>query len=98
MDRAGVGTALGLLVLESVEFAQHLDGDVEVVVFETVQAVRVVQKDVGIEHEVLHQSHGGGPSGTPGWWKKERLFFGGFERCGEVHGGVQAVVGVEVSP
>jgi hypothetical protein len=53
MDGAGAGAALGLLVLEFVEFAEDFEGDAEVIIAETVKAVRVVQEYVGIEDEVL---------------------------------------------
>jgi uncharacterized protein (DUF779 family) len=67
-----------------------------VVVLETVEAMGVVEEDVGIEDEIFHESGGCCPSATAGAWEEECLFLGGFERCGSVHGGIQSDVGMEV--
>jgi hypothetical protein len=59
MDAAGAGTALGLLVLELVQFAEHLERDADVVVAESVETVRIVEEDVGVEDEILTDGGGG---------------------------------------
>ena len=57
VDGTGVGPALGLLVLEAVEFTEDFDGNEDVVVLEAVQAVRVMQEHIGVEDEVLGEGH-----------------------------------------
>ena len=53
MDAAGIGTALGLLGLEFVQFGQHIDRDAEVVFLEPFQRCRVVQQHVGVQDVVF---------------------------------------------
>ena len=91
VDGAGVGAPLGLLVLEPVEFGEDLDGDEEMVVVEAVEAVRVVQEDVGIEHEVLHLSGVRSSTRPRGGGKEKVLFLGGLKRGGSVHGAGQVL-------
>jgi hypothetical protein len=59
MDAAGAGTALGLLVLELVQFAEHLERDADVVVAESVETVRIVKEDIRVEDEILPDRRGG---------------------------------------
>ena len=61
---ACIGSAFRLLVLKAVEFAQDLHGYKEMVVFEAVKAVGVVQEHIGIEHEVLNEFRGPPPFGS----------------------------------
>ena len=46
--------ALGLLVLELVEFGEDLHRNPDVIILETLEGKRVVKQDVGIQDEVLH--------------------------------------------
>ena len=92
VDGAGIRAALGLLVLEAVQLAENLNGDEEVVVVELVEAMRVVQEDVGIEHEVLHLTGNRAPVRPRGGWKEEVLFLGGLKRGGSMHGVGQVVM------
>ena len=54
MHGAGIGPALGLLVLEFVELGQDLDRDPDVVILEALEGKRVVEQDVGIQDEILY--------------------------------------------
>ena len=91
VDGACVRSALGLLVLEPVEFGEDLDGNEEMVVVEAVEAVRVVQEDVGIEHEVLHLSGGRSLTRPRRGGKEKVLFLGYLQRGGSVHGAGQVL-------
>ncbi len=85
MDGACIGSSLGLLVLEAVEFTEYLDGDEEVVVFKEIETVRVMQQDIGVEDEVFHEAWGF-RSIPFGWrWEEKALFFCGIHRGGSVH-------------
>lgn len=59
VDGAGAGATLGLLVLELVELAEHLERDADVVVSKAVEAVRIVKEDICVEDEVLPDRGGG---------------------------------------
>ena len=48
MDGPGAGTALGLLVLELIEFTQYFERDTNVIVPETIKAVGIVQQPATI--------------------------------------------------
>jgi len=48
-----IGTALGLLILKTIEFAQNLEGDADMIFCEGVDTARIVNQDIGIENEVL---------------------------------------------
>ena len=92
MHGPGIGSALGLLVLELVHLTEDLDGNEDMVVFKAVQAIWVMEKDIRIENEVLHRARSlfeflftGGLT-KRNYWKEDALFFGGFQRGGSVHG------------
>ena len=53
-----IRAALALLILEIVELRQHLDRDEHMVVLKPVQAMRVVQQHIRIEHEILREALG----------------------------------------
>lgn len=53
MHAAGVGSPLGLLAFESIELSKNVYRNANMVVLEPAQAPGVVQKNVGIEDEVL---------------------------------------------
>jgi hypothetical protein len=59
VDAAGAGATLGLLVLELVELAEHLERDADVVVAESVETVRIVKEDIRVEDEILPDRRGG---------------------------------------
>ncbi len=54
MNRAGICPALGLLVLELVQFREDLDGDPDVIILEALEGEGVVEEHIGIQHEVLY--------------------------------------------
>ena len=56
MPATGIGAALGLFILEAVQFREDVDRDANMIVFEAAQAPRVVQQNVGIENEVFAKS------------------------------------------
>ena len=53
VDRACIGSAFALFVLESVQFPKNLDGDDEMVVLEALEALRIMQEDIGVDDEIL---------------------------------------------
>ena len=65
MDGAGIGSALGLLVLEFIELREDFHGDPDVVFLETLEGEGIVEEDVGIEDEVL-DGCGGDCAGAAG--------------------------------
>jgi hypothetical protein len=85
VDGAGIGAALGLLVLELVHLTEHLDRNEDMVVLEPVQAVRVVKENIRVDNEVLHRASRTFPFRFRGCWNEDALF-GGFQRGGSVHG------------
>jgi hypothetical protein len=93
MHGPGIGSALGLLVLELVHLTEDLDRNEDMVVFKTVQAIRVMEQDIRIEDEVLYDARVFLAFGFAGgrtrrnYWKEDALFFGGFQRGSAVHVG-----------
>ena len=59
MNLACVGTAFCLLIFESIQFAKDFHGHADMVVTESVQAIRIVKEDIGIENEVFAKRRGG---------------------------------------
>ena len=53
MDGPRVRSALGLFVLEFVELGEDIDRNPNVIVVKTLDAVRVVKQDVGVEDEIF---------------------------------------------
>lgn len=84
MNLTGVGSALALLVLKSVEFGEHVGWEADVVVCKAVDAAGVVQQDVGVEDEVFSVFGGGNESefASFGLGQARRVGAGGEIACG----------------
>lgn len=80
MDGPGAGTALGLLVLELIEFTQYFERDTNVIVPETIKAVGIVQQHIGIEDEIFPDGGGGLETISVDWPLLDLLLLSPFDR------------------
>lgn len=53
VDVAGIGSSGCVLRFESVEFLEDFDGNPDVIVLEVQHRERVMDEDIGIEHEIF---------------------------------------------
>jgi hypothetical protein len=80
-----VRSALALFVFEIVQLREHIHRNENMVVFKTIQAVRVVQKDIGVQDEVFYGSRCAGAVGGCQFGEKNALLFGEFRGFGSMH-------------
>ena len=92
MDGAGIGAALGLLVLEFIELGEDLHGDPDMVFLETLEGEGIVEEDVGIEDEVF-DADGGDGTGAAG----EARSPGGAAEAGGLEDGWDMAVAIAVT-
>ena len=58
-----IRSTFALLVLETIQFREHIDGNKDVIVLKPVQAIGVMQKNIGIQNEVFDSSRSAGAVG-----------------------------------
>ena len=80
-----VRTALALLILEIVQLGQDIHRNENMVVFKTIQTIRVVQKNIGVQDEVFHGSRRAGAVGGCQFGEENALLFGEFRGFGSMH-------------
>ena len=80
-----IRATLALLILEIVEFREHLDRDEHMVVLKPVQAMRVVQQHIRIEHEILREAFGFWIRILVKFGKENPLFLVGLKDGGSEH-------------
>jgi hypothetical protein len=89
MDAAGICATLGLLVFETIQLAEHVHGDPDVIILKTSETKRIVQEHVRIEDEVfaVGGAHFDTPFCRPGlWWSGWGWKCGVMEGVELVHG------------
>jgi hypothetical protein len=53
VNRAGIGSSLGLFILKLVGFAEHIDGDPDVVIGKSINGMGIMQQYVRIKNVIL---------------------------------------------
>ena len=85
MRLARVCATFALLVFEIVQLGEHIHRNKNMVVLKAVQTIRVVEEDIGIEHEIFDSSRCTGAVGRCQFGKEDALFFRAFGGFGSVH-------------
>ena len=80
-----IRSTLALLVLEIVQLGEHIHRNENMVVFKTIQTIRVVQKNICVQDEVFHGSCRPGAVGGCQFGKENALLFGEFRGFGSMH-------------